>query len=431
MSETGGLTLRDDPDDPTSRILCTHRSYSEGDLIETGRCLLFSTTKHLNAFLDTPGVPGKLGGPILHIDKLQKNWQGEPHNGSVIAILMGVLRFVRDSQACGKRPNAVWRVNPLAGPNDGLLNLHCLTRNHCGITRGADIIVDLQGKVTDFGEARDSEGAKRFRGALHAYWGKLPKPMVDDHMAVDPPEVDAKDGGGPPHEPKDPEDGGGPPHEPKEAEAEAEAGKDGQQTNKILTADIGVGVSLFWSCQEGKPQALTLELAHGTKGNKKVPPRSVLHEWSTGEVKEMPDVCSAHHFEFKSTNAIVALRTKDGFAMKSLKDAVKETNCTHVYKHKKFEKKGLAPAQIVATKKCGFFPGDGAREEFLAIRDALAQSGTSEKSLTQLVWTLKFDNDHQRLVPDGLVLITTKQILVKVGEPIDLILVKVGEPGNP
>ena len=184
MVQTGGLTLRDDLDDPQSRILCTDRSYSEGDRIEIGRCLLFSTTKHLNAFLDTPGVPGKLGGPILHIGNLQKNFQGEPLNGSVIAILMGVTRFARDSHVCGKRPNAVWRVNPLAGPNDGFLTLHCMTRNHCGITKGADIIVDLQGKVTDFGEARDSDGAKRFRGALHAYWSKLPKPLVVDDSEV-------------------------------------------------------------------------------------------------------------------------------------------------------------------------------------------------------------------------------------------------------
>ena len=102
---------------------------------------------------------------------------------------------------------------------------------------------------------------------------------------------------------------------------------------------------------------------------------------------------------------------------------MKETNCTHLYKHGKFDKKGVAPAQIVATKKCGFFPNDDVREEFFAIRDAVAQSQTNSngKDLVQIIWSLKYDNDHQRLVPDGLVLLTTKQILVKVGETINLL----------
>ena len=186
----------------------------------------------------------------------------------------------------------------------------------------------------------------------------------------------------------------------------------------IISKNVGNGVSLSWVPSTSDAPKLILELAADAKSNKKVAPRSVLHQWGSGEVKEMPDDCSAHPFHFKSNQALVALHSPDGFVVKTLKEAVKETNATHLYKHNKFAQKGLAPANIVATKKAGFFPGDSCREEFLAIRDAVAGS---KNSLAQLVWTLKFESSAGRLVPDGLALINTKQVIVKTDVGSDLL----------
>ena len=193
-----------------------------------------------------------------------------------------------------------------------------------------------------------------------------------------------------------------------------------QMGRTILSEDVGkgTGVSLSWVPSTSGSSNLILELPKEAKGNKKIAPRSVLHQWSRGEVKEMPDDCSAHPYQFKSNNALVALHSPDGFVVKTVKDAVKETNACQLYKHAKFTQKGVAPSNIVVTKKTGFFPEDIFREEFFAIRDAVAGD---PNSLVQLVWTLKLDEKASRLVPEGLALITTKQIIVKTDIGVGLL----------
>ena len=68
-----------------------------------------------------PGNDALLSGPVLRITNLRRDWNDEPEDGSIIAVLVGVARYARDAATSDKRANAILRVNPLAGPNAGLL----------------------------------------------------------------------------------------------------------------------------------------------------------------------------------------------------------------------------------------------------------------------------------------------------------------------
>ena len=148
----------------------------------------------------------------------------------------------------------------------------------------------------------------------------------------------------------------------------------------------------------------------------------------TGEVKETPadGISTAHPFTFKATNALVALLSGDSWSVKTLKDIIKDTGAAGLYKHPNFDKAGEAPKTLTAKKQCGFFADDSIREEFLQIRDAMAnlvgeKAGEHRHSpRLNILWVVKL-GEHRRLVPAGLALINTKQTIVTVGARVNLL----------
>ena len=141
-------------------------------------------------------------------------------------------------------------------------------------------------------------------------------------------------------------------------------------------------------------------------------------------MEETPEdgISTAHPFTFKATNALVALLSCDSWSVKTLKDIINDTGATGLYKHPNFDKAGQAPKTLTAKKQCGFFADDSIREEFLQIRDAMAnlQAANVQAPRLNILWVLKL-GEHRRLVPAGLALVNTKQIIVKVGTPVNLL----------
>ena len=103
-----------------------------------------------------------------------------------------------------------------------------------------------------------------------------------------------------------------------------------------------------------------------------------------------------------------------------------------MYKHPNFDKAGEAPKTLTAKKQCGFFADDSIREEFLQIRDAMANLVGSRQIRDEkagehrhlpglnILWVVKL-GEHRRLVPAGLALINTKQVIVTVGARVNLL----------
>ena len=95
--------------------------------------------------------------------------------------------------------------------------------------------------------------------------------------------------------------------------------------------------------------------------------------------------------------------------------SINSTKATGLYKHNNFER-GEAPKAFIVRKPCGFCADDAIREEFLQIRDAIAEP---KGSRLNFLWAMKLD-EKRRLIPAGLALINPKQIIVKLGSPVNL-----------
>jgi hypothetical protein len=75
--------------------------------------------------------------------------------------------FARDFRGKRARANAVLRVRPNIGANDGVLQLVVNTRNGCGIAAGSDILCDFgEHYVPTSVPSSMGPAGKRFRGAL-------------------------------------------------------------------------------------------------------------------------------------------------------------------------------------------------------------------------------------------------------------------------
>ena len=113
----------------------------------------------------------------------------------------------------------------------------------------------------------------------------------------------------------------------------------------------------------------------------------------------------------------MALLSGDSWVVKTLKETIKDTAATGLYKHNNFDKAGETPKTLTAKKQCGFFADESIREEFLQIRDAIANLQVPRLNI---LWVVKL-GEHSRLVPAGLALVNTKQTIVKLGARVNLL----------
>ena len=116
-------------------------------------------------------------GPALRIMKLQQ--PGTSDTKSVYAVLLGAARLIRDFRDMSpdakasklRKPNAMIRVKPEKGANDGFLTVVVCTHNGCGVGAGSGVTLDYGDQYVS-ALVPDAPAAKRFKGALETFWAK-------------------------------------------------------------------------------------------------------------------------------------------------------------------------------------------------------------------------------------------------------------------
>jgi len=149
------------------RGLLTARHFGNGDEIEKIAFFWFDDSDRLQAFLRAKPYYRDRTIALKGI----VNETGQPKN-VVRACMCGVGQYVQHYLGIGRRPNAVLHLDTAEGFNYGALTLRADTRNNCGIAPRRMLLVSY-GNNFNFEKADESEGKKKFAGALDFYFNKL------------------------------------------------------------------------------------------------------------------------------------------------------------------------------------------------------------------------------------------------------------------
>jgi len=387
------ITTRADPNARLhERVLVASRGFKYGEKIGDIHACLFSSPEAVREFAQAPGCDAILQGPIFRISGICDDIGS--HDGVIYAAPVGPFRYARDSNRVEdqktKRANCKIRVNPGAGPNDGFLELVSHGRTHLGIAASSELCVDLGAYVPL--NLLDPEGrdAKRFKGALDAFFQT---PAANASTAEDT--ADGTDSQMPPAPPA-------PPAPPDHGSASGAGHADLQWSVQLSESEF-----LFTFIHA--KTTLTVGLPQGATGNKKVSPKSLLYQWDTGGVDVAPGTSlPSYRFKFTSPSALVALRNGATITVRSLKDTIAATQATSLWKHGRFPS-GEAPTTLTCTdERAGYLPDQASKASFEAIRDLVASKPSAKVCLT---WMLNVDN--KKLIPAGVCLTNAKQLIVK------------------
>ncbi len=181
--EEHGLFLAKGADNQLS--LHTTLARREGELVCLLRGLTFDSLKMLEQFL-SEGGNRVLADRIVRVDGCILDPTGTV--GPMFVALVGVGRFARHFLGAKRGgPNVELRVELAGGAGDGLLQLCVKTRNQAGIAAKGMIAVNLGSEFDlSFKADLDEPDAKRFRGALDAYFNE-----VQSTLPADPEQVEA------------------------------------------------------------------------------------------------------------------------------------------------------------------------------------------------------------------------------------------------
>ena len=161
-----------------SKVLVTTKALKEGQRIGNISSLLFSTKPLMRDFLNKGGNQALMDAPLLEVRNLETSDPLDEdfdvlRRTSVHAVPVGAARLLCDHRhARLKFPNVELFCSPDAGPNDGFIQARVKTHNLCGISAGKPLALDF-GEDWQLCAAGTSDAAKRFKGTLDSFWGKL------------------------------------------------------------------------------------------------------------------------------------------------------------------------------------------------------------------------------------------------------------------
>lgn len=434
--EAMGLLIQDDGGE---KRLVAARGFREDDVVGCVSALFFSSKRAAIEFLNIGSNAALLEGPAFQIDNLHSDEPTEDGQmqslTSAFAIPVGAGRLLADYRGVRKFPNIVLSVAPHCGPNDGMLSMRVMTHNGCGIAAGAVVAADF-GERWSRPDANAFSPARSFRGALRA--------IFDDQVkaaAGDPSAKRAREGEPTPQANNSPSPPAAAPassaQEPapkrargtdqdgsastaagraSSAAGPADAGaKDdsGRASSAGTPADEGAAGTVLGKVDdfEVRLQGASIVVANLQAKNRKIFPKTVLATWSAGKLVDVT-TSVAKEFNFKKASELLVMPKGTKFEVGSVSHFVAATNTAGLYLHGKFAA-GKCPGTFAAKKIVGYVPAASESAAVLA-----TVSGVGQSASAKIMWIVVSSDD--KLVPNGLALVVTKQLLVPAGGRVSL-----------
>ena len=340
-------------------------------------------------------------------------------------------------------PNAYLRVNPAAGPNDGLVQLVVKTRNNQGIGANSLAVVNY-GSDYDFGIGADDSEAKvqRFRGALDHYFKRIeaangqeaePKAKAG---GVPPPEAKAKAG-----EPKAKAEGAPPPVHPllplpgptplPEAKAKSKAGGVPPPESKakatvpvpvaageqVLMKDVNnTGISCVYTpAGSGSVGSLWLAPAEGATSNNKLAPRANVYLLREGKLQTCDFSGGGIPYDLANPKKTFACIVQGDRSLGELKQVDKLVTELDIQKTTLYDdiQAGTCPTVLSGTGGgCGIIPTEELLRKFVQLTSGMGQ--------VKWHWAFKYVAKDQALTPYACFLKTTRQLIIPTDARLQL-----------
>ncbi len=151
--------------------LHTLRARREDDVICPLRCLAFDSLMKLDGFLSQGGNK-LLADKLLKVTGCAVS--DEEGKIPVYSVLVGVGRYLRHFLGQRKGPNCMIKVNNAVGVSDGFLSLQTRTRNSAGIAAKSVLVINFGPDYDlSIKPDLDEPDVKRFKGVLDQYFARL------------------------------------------------------------------------------------------------------------------------------------------------------------------------------------------------------------------------------------------------------------------
>ena len=408
------------------RRLIANRGFREEEIIAPMTALLFSVATAVVEFLNSGGNAALLDAPLLKVEGLLGQSSVNPEaTASIFAIPTGIGRLLCDYRSVRKFANVAIMAFPSEGAQDGFLQIRARTHNGCGIAAGATLCCDF-GERYVAASAGDIQPAKRFRGALEAFFYEQAK--VNAAAACS--DIDLPDSQG--AKAAVTESTSSPPAKKLQAgpatpaPAAASPAKAGTATSAAAAAPAAAAAAAAARSASSVPTSVLntsgdwelassndgkLTLTNITKQNKRVPPKTVLFLLSKGSVDDSPGA-TQFPFVFKKSNEIVLTSAKagSGYDLVTLKDVIKESSAAALYQHGAFTK-AVAPPSFTCKKVMQYNPHAEEKASCAVLGGGAALTAGSEVAFR---WVVAAQGG--KIMPVGVALVCTKQISLAAGQ---------------
>lgn len=424
--------------------LVAARGLSESDVVGHVSSLLFSSRHAAVEFLNLGGNAALLEGPMFELSGLAcdaADGEGDSSTKSVFAIPLGAGRLLADWRGTRRFPNIRLEICPEKGASDGLLSMRVSTHNSCGIAAGSVLACEFGEQWESKPEAIAHSPARKFRGALQALFAEQtqsaaaaagsdgPTPATkrlrtDETPAPGPaptaaPAAAAKTAGAAAAAPKQAEapastaaasvagqasaeTGASPAKRPRES---GPAAPSAVAVPSAVAASSGDLVVATVDQYEVRLSGATVKIVNMLAKPRKIAPKTVLMTWTGGRLEDSAKVAVAMEFVFKKASELVVMPKSDKFDVGSISHFVETTQAAALYQHGKFAA-GKSPTSFAVKQKSGYVPAASESAPLLATVKGVGSSTTAK-----MLWVLTL-SDGGKLVPHGLALVVTKQIVI-------------------
>jgi len=180
----------------------------------------------------------------------------------------------------------------------------------------------------------------------------------------------------------------------------------------LQAGELRLSTNVFYDVVVAPSGCVQLRLLPGQTQNKKVAPGAVLHTFAGGRVDPKTSAGPGFSWEFKKGHELVVARGSKGVRVMKLLTYVQENKCTSVYQHNRFEA-GIFPPELALKQAMTFVPGAPASAVFQKVLEAIRAS-----TQAHLLWEVV--TKEGRVWPEALLLVSKKQLTLKVGESLQL-----------
>ena len=401
---------------------------------------------------------------LVAIRGLSMSGETESAEDTLYMALTGAARYIRHYLGVRKGgPNAIFKVQTAKGCGDGLVTCVVQTRNGVGIAAKSPIVINYGNEydvsVATTAAASDEGDAQRFRGVLGEYFAKQAQWRAAETPEADPPSAPqgaaagtgpapavlgkavapaalgkaptpaaagvlspkaagtassaagaapAKATSGLPKATAPPAPGiaPAPAGEPSKCPAVGQNGSD-PPAKVAKTGEIELGTvdspaaSLILS-----QDVLILRPHSSVTGSKKISPKTVLAKNKDGKVQKPASSNDGPAWSFK--NAATALVVNQSGQVSKLAEFCEVAKCKSVARHT-----GSASGTLAAKGDVfAFVAPDVAWQTAIKLASGLSQ--------VQAIFSVKKKPDGDEVIPSGVAVATSKQIIIKAGE--DLVL---------